>query len=171
MVSTGKFLGKGEKVEIKLGVFDYDLEIDNITIMNTTLYYYYQTYIDIKFEDGKKKEEVEHKLLTFELEGKTQDDKEASIVFNVDTDFDELNKYESNKIIDISDKFHESESFICHPGEKVEFLYFNPATNKEEDMKHELSYLYLYKKGEYDFTFKLVIPHEVFTFFNIKVEK
>jgi len=171
MVSTGKLIGKNEKKEIKLGVFDYDLEIDNINILNTTLTYYYQSYTEIKHKDGIKISEAENKIITFELSGKTQDGRDASVIFNVDANFDELNKYESNKIIDISDKFYETKSFIYHPGEKAECLYFNAATNTEEDMKHELSYLYLYKKDEYDFTFKLVIPNEVFTFFNIKLEK
>ena len=171
MVEVGKIIKDEINVTKELHFLDYIFEIDHKDINKVELTYYYEDIGVSIYEDGKKVGETDDKILTFELAGENKEGKPASVQFNVKTTIEDLEKYDKNKVIDITDLLDDFESFLTRPGEKSECLYFGKPTNTEEDMRAVFPNLFLFRKDD-EYQFKLVVPgDQVFLFFKIKFDK
>jgi hypothetical protein len=150
---------KTKKVEEILSFPDYVFEIDGKDITNTKITYSYANT-----------EVINSPLIFLELSGVTVDDnKDASLCFTLELDLETLNKFDSNKIEDITKYLLESESFVKRPNEdKAQFLNGYLPTNKKTDMFHQLTSLYVFKLDNNKFLFKLTVPSDnIFTYFEI----
>lgn len=156
-----------KEVTKKLKVMDYAFEIDNENIEKVEVTYAFGNMVGTHFKDGKKTDKITHTpYISFELNGTDNKGNTAWISFEINISLDKLNTY-TEKPTDITEFLSLSESFLKRPNwDKSGFLDFDIPLGTIEDMKKDLTSLYVSKKKTNVFIFKLSVPSErVFTFF------
>ena len=161
-------INRAEEVEEVLNFPDYVFEIDGKDITDAKVAYYYDNMESVEFVNGKRGKEFLSPLLCLEISGVDDNNKNAFLSFMLKLDLETLNNF-NNKIEDITKYMLETEAFIKKPNEdKSGFLDFYLPTNKNDDMFHKLTSLYVLKLDNNKFLFKLTVPSEnVFTYFEV----
>lgn len=157
---------KTKEVEEVLNFPDYVFEIDGKDIKDAKLTYYYDSIDTVEFVNGKRGKEFSSPLLCLEISGVDDDNKDTFLRFMLKLDLETLNNF-NDGIEDITKYMIETEAFIKRPNEDREgFLELYLPTNKNNDMFHKLTSLYVLKLDKDKFLFKLTVPSEnVFTYF------
>ena len=164
---------KSREVEEVLNFSDYVFEIDGKDIKDAKITYYYDSIESVEFIDGKRGKEFSNPLISLEISGVDDNNKDAFISFMLKLDLETLNNFDKNKIEDITKYLLESEAFVKRPNEdKSGFLNCYLPTNKHTDMFHPLMSLYVLKLDDDKFLFKLTVPSEnIFTYFEVNFKQ
>ena len=165
-------INKTKEVEEVLNFPDYVFEIDGKDITDAKVTYYYDNMESVEFVDGKRGKEFLSPLLSLEISGVDDDNKDTFLRFMLKVDLETLNNF-NDGIEDITKYMIETEAFIKRPNEEREgFLEIYLPTNKNNDMFHKLTSLYVLKLDKDKFLFKLTVPSEnVFTYFEGNFKK
>lgn len=163
-----KYISKMKKEGEGLNFPDYIFEIDGKDIKDARVIYNYGSLERTEFECGKKTKVTYSPTIDLEILGIDDNLNEAYLCFELNLDLETLNNF-NNGIEDITKYMLETEAFIKRPNEdKSVFLDFYLPTNKNGDMFHKLTSLYVLKLGNNKFLFKLTVPSEnVFTYFEV----
>lgn len=161
-------INKTKEVEEVLNFPDYVFEIDGKDIKDARVIYNYGSLERTEFEYGKKTKVTYSPTINIEILGIDDNFNEAYLCFELNLDLETLNNF-NNGVVDITKYMLETEAFIKKPNEdKSGFLDFYLPTNKNDDMFHKLTSLYVLKLGNNKFLFKLTVPSEnVFTYFEV----
>ena len=116
-------INKTKEVEEVLNFPDYVFEIDGKDITDAKVTYYYDDMESVEFVDGKRGKEFLSPLLSLEISGVDDNNKDAFVSFMLKLDLETLNNF-NNRIEDITKYMLETEAFIKKPNEdKSGFLY------------------------------------------------
>ena len=141
-----------------LDVNNYILEIANKEVTETNL-----SFIESVDENNIP-------IITIELNGRDYDGNDTGISFDAYLSLDDLRDY-TEVPANITDKIIEGHSYVMRPNEKdYSELYIYVPKNTLEDMKNDLTTLWLAKIDENNYIFKFSVPLEdVFTYFSINL--
>ena len=161
-----------EVVEV-LNFPDYVFEMDGKDINDAKITYYYDSIENVEFIEGKRGKEASSPLISLEISGVDDNNRDAFLRFMLKLDLETLNNFDNNKIEDITKYLLESETFVKRPNDdKSQFLDCYLPTNKNTDMFHQLTSLYVFKLDKDKFLFKLTVPSEnIFTYFEVNFKK
>ena len=152
-----KYISKMKKEGEVLNFLDYVFEIDGKDIKDARVIYNYGSLERTEFEYGKKGKVTYSPTISLEIFGVDDDDRDASLSFELNIDLEDITKY-----------MLETEAFIKRPGDKTIFLDFYLPTNKKDDMFRKLTSLYVLKLDNNKFLFKFTVPSDnVFTYFEV----
>ena len=143
-----------------LNVSDYALEISSREIIETNL-----NFIESTDENNVP-------VITVELNGTDYDEYDAGISFDLYLSLDDLVDY-SNTPTNITDKIIEGHSYVMRPSEEeYSELFIYVQKNTIEDMKNDLTSLWVAKIDNDNYMFKFSVPLEgVFTYFTINIKE
>ena len=165
--NVDKYISKMKKEGEVLNFPDYIFEIDGKDIKDARVIYNYGSLERTEFEYGKKTKVTYSPTINLEILGIDDNFNEAYLCFELNLDLETLNSF-NNGIEDITKYMLETEAFIKRPGDKTIFLDFYLPTNKNDDMFHKLTSLYVLKLDNNKFLFKLTVPSKnVFTYFEV----
>ncbi len=147
------------KVLQELHVYNSAFEINNEDITKLNLSYEFGNFFVVHYKDGKKDREEVKPCITFEITGKTKDNKDVWFEFELQLGLDELNKY-SKKPVDVS-KFIFFDGPALQIGDEPHLFFdFRYAKNDINDMYRKLAEAKVFKKEKNIFIIKLFMPED-----------